>query len=106
MRGGAFENFVDLVVMPLRIFFRNRVPDDFLAENRFTIEDGRNFAITAAEIEADAGAVQVTSERGGGFFGGRDVFGVNDFERLFVDASAHDFGVELAGGGFAIVRGE
>ena len=103
---GALENFVDLVVMPLRIFFRNWVPDDFLAEDRFTIEDRGDFSIATAEVEADARAIEVTAQGRGGFFGGGDVAGVNDLESLFVNAAAHDFGVELAGRDFTIMRGE
>lgn len=106
VRGGAFEGVHDFVEVPAGIFLGDWIPDDFFGEDGDAILDGGDFAIGAAEVEADAAAVEVAAEgRGGGAFGG-ELGGVDDFEGFFVDAFAHDVGVELAGGGVGVVGAE
>ena len=62
--------------------------------------DGRGFAVAGAEIEADAAAVPMASQRRGGCRGGGNVFGRDDLEGALVNAFAHDVGIEPAGGRF------
>src|SRR5215831_6248328 len=97
MCGGAFERVVDLVEMPLRVLFGNWVPNDFFAEDAFAVHDGSHFAVTAAEVKTDAATIEMTAERGGRFFGWRNIFRTDDSEGLFVNAASHDLSVEAAG---------
>ncbi len=96
MRGGFPQRIHDAVELILRVGLRIRIPNDFLAENHFSINDGGRLAIAAAQIEANPATVQVTAQRRGGGAGGRNVPSDNDFEGPLVNPVAHDIGVEFA----------
>ena len=104
--GGAAEGVKDAVEVVLRVGLEVGVPDGFVAEDDGAVDDGGDFAVAAAEVEADAAAVEVASEgAGGGARGGR-VGGGDDFDGMVVDAFADEVGIEAAGGGVAEVAGE
>src|SRR6185436_20420801 len=84
--------------MPLWIFFRDRIPDDLLTENGFSVLHRSDFPIAAAQVESDAASIQVSSERRGGFFSSGQIRRMHDFEAPFVDPSPHDLCVEFSRG--------
>src|ERR1019366_7387233 len=65
--GGAPQGIVDAVVVILRIALHGGVPGHLVAENDFAFDDGGALAVAGAQVEADAAAIQVASEGGGGF---------------------------------------
>ena len=97
--GGAGEGVADAVEVVLRIGLEVGVPGDFFGEDDFAIDDGGGFAIGAAEVEADAAAVEVTTEGGGGAVGWREFvyFAGDDLDGLAEHAGADGFAVEGLG---------
>src|SRR5689334_12774883 len=100
MGGGAFQRIHDLVEMPLRVGLRSRIPRDFLAENRSTVEERCHLPITRPQIKSDPAAIEMASEWGREFPPSGQIFGArqHDFKGLFVNLVAHDRGVEAARG--------
>src|SRR5882724_2967019 len=98
MGGGAFQRVHDLGEMPLWVGLRPRVPRDFFAKNRLTVEERRYLSITGAQIKSDPAAIEMASEWGREFPLGRQIFGAsqNHFKAPFVNLVAHDRGVEAA----------
>ena len=88
----------DPLVVVGRIGLLDRLPHDLVAEDRLAIDHGRDLQIGRAQVEADAAAVQVASQRltalarRGRFISAA----THDGERMAVDLLAHEVVIELA----------
>ncbi len=99
MCGSAFERIHDLVEVPFGVGLLNRIPEAFLAEDDFAVDNGGGFAIARAEIKANAIDVGVATESAGATAFRRQSRGEDHFEGLFINSLTHDVGVEFARGG-------
>ena len=101
MLGRPFERLHDVVEMPLRIGLRHGIPAEFLAENDLAIDERGRLPVTGPEIEPDAAAFQMASQRSGVGPGGGNILCHDYFKRMPVNALSHDVRVEFTRGGFA-----
>src|SRR4051812_14251724 len=81
--------------MILRIRLMIRIPNNFLAEDNFAIDDRCSFPITAAQIKTNPATVQVPTKWRGGSAGGGNIFRDDNFESSLVNAVAHYVRVKL-----------
>src|SRR4051794_16213183 len=82
--------------MVLRIGSHARIPGHFLAVDDLAVGDRRAFAVTRAEVEPDAIAVQMAAERSGGLLchGSRFEGRTSDHHRTAIDTVAHETIIE------------
>jgi hypothetical protein len=92
-----------MLVMEIGVGLAFRVPGDFRGEDRLTVDDGREFIVTCAEIESDPATVQVCAEGDRGFLLSWDLVWTDGFdeERSFVDCF-HELDVEVTGAAVAV----
>lgn len=104
--GGVAEGVHDAVEVVLGVGLADGVPGDFLAIHDGAVDDGGCFAVTAAEVESDAAAAEVTPEGLGAGVGlGQGLRqDCADVEGVPIDALAHHHGVEAAGGVVSVVE--
>ena len=93
----AAQRCLDAVVVILRIALKIRVPRHLLGEDDAPVDDCGALAIRAAEVEADAAAIQVAAQRHGGFAGRGHVGEIAglDGELPAIDLAAHELGIEF-----------
>ena len=74
-----------------------RIPDHFLAEYRFAVDNRASLAVACTQVEAYAVTIQMAAERYGNFFGLRNRLGTRHkhFKWALVDR-AHEFVIEFA----------
>ena len=68
--------------MVIRVGLEVGVPDDFLAELHFAVDDCRRFSVAAAEVESDPATVEVAADRPGLGVFRRQFSAANHLDRL------------------------
>src|SRR5690349_19795551 len=104
MRGGFFQGIHDAVKMVFGIGLEIRIPNSLFAEDDFSVDNGGGFSVAAAEIEADAAAIEMASECGGGVSFSGELARMNDFKRMIEHTFGDDVRVKFASRCVAIVR--
>ena len=104
MGRGLLQRVHDAVEVILRIRLVIRIPDRLVAEDDRPVDERRDLAIAAAEIEADAATVKMTAERPRLRVLGRQIARVHDLQRMIEHPLADQVGIESAGRRVAVVR--
>src|SRR6185369_2983906 len=89
--------------MILGVFLKVRVPAGFIAEHHFALDHRSGFAIAATEIEPDAIPLKVTAQWRRRISLRRQGLHVDHFDRVVEHPATDDLGIELSGGGLAIM---
>jgi hypothetical protein len=92
--------------MILGVGLEVRVPNSLIAEHDLSVYEGGDLSVAAAEVEADAAAIEMAAKGSSAAPFGRQLIRMHDFDGMIEHTFANDFGVEFAGGSFAVMRGE
>ena len=108
MGGGAFQGVLDALNVVLRVLLEIRVPHDFFGENHFPVDHGGALAVGAAQVKADAVAVQIAAQRhGAGIFLRQFLHGyLLHLNRGAVNLLADEVPVKLTDAALAVAGGQ